>query len=54
MCLQELIILKLEYIHQNPVLAGYVEDAENWKNSSAKAYSLDGSNFCSFDIEFIR
>ena len=45
---------KLEYLHQNPVIAGFVEEAEYWKNSSAKAYSLDDKNCCNFDIEFIR
>ena len=45
---------KLEYIHQNPVKSCFVEEAEHWKNSSAKAYSLDNKKCCTFDIEFIR
>ncbi len=28
----------LEYIHQNPVKAGYVEKAAHWKYSSARDY----------------
>lgn len=29
---------KLDYIHQNPVLSGFVSQAEDWKYSSAKNY----------------
>ena len=32
----------------------FVGNAEDWKNSSAKAYSLDDKSICSFDIEFVR
>ena len=28
----------LEYIHQNPVLAGFVNEAQNWIYSSAGGY----------------
>ena len=45
---------KLDYIHHNPVRSGFVGNAEDWKNSSAKAYSLDDKSICSFDIEFVR
>lgn len=45
---------KLKYIHQNPVIACFVGEAEHWKNSSALAYSLGDKNCCNFEIEFIR
>jgi len=45
---------KLDYIHQNPVVACFIGEAEHWKNSSALAYSLGEKNCCNFDIEFIR
>ena len=45
---------KLEYLHQNPIRAGFVEEAEDWKNSSAKSYFLDDKSCLNFDIEFIR
>jgi REP element-mobilizing transposase RayT len=32
---------KLEYIHQNPVRKGFVEQPEQWKYSSARNYLLD-------------
>ena len=34
---------KLEYIHQNPVKRGYVDEAEHWRYSSARNYAgLEG------------
>jgi len=34
---------KINYIHQNPVKRGYIEEAEHWRYSSAKDYKgLDG------------
>jgi len=34
---------KIEYIHQNPVKRGYVDDALHWRYSSARNYAgLDG------------
>lgn len=36
---QEVIMQKLNYIHQNPVEAGFVIDAEHWKYSSAFNYA---------------
>ena len=30
---------KLEYIHLNPVMAGFVNKPEDWKYSSAKAFN---------------
>ena len=32
---------KLDYIHENPVLKGYVDNIEDWKYSSAKNYISD-------------
>ena len=29
---------KINYIHQNPVKRGYIEEAEHWRYSSAKGY----------------
>ncbi len=29
---------KVNYIHQNPVVAGYVDDPTHWKHSSARNY----------------
>ena len=29
---------KLDYIHQNPVVAGFVEEPEHWIYSSARDY----------------
>ncbi len=45
---------KLDYIHQNPVKAGFVNNAEDWKNSSAKSYMMDDKTICIFEIDFIR
>jgi putative transposase len=36
---EETMITKLEYIHNNPVKAGLVEEAEEWEFSSARNYS---------------
>jgi hypothetical protein len=35
----EIMLQKLEYIHQNPVKRGYVEDALHWRYSSARDYA---------------
>ena len=29
---------KINYIHQNPVKRGYIEEAEHWRYSSVKDY----------------
>ncbi len=34
----KIIDQKLEYLHYNPVVAGYVESPEHWLYSSAKDY----------------
>jgi putative transposase len=36
---------KLNYIHQNPVRAGLVENAEDWKYSSARFYLFGEKRF---------
>ncbi len=35
----KVITEKLNYIHNNPVEAGFVEEAHHWKYSSAKNYA---------------
>jgi putative transposase len=37
---EETLSVKLEYIHNNPVKAGFVEEAEEWEFSSARNYSF--------------
>jgi len=40
---EEMMRQKIEYIHQNPVKRGYVDDAIHWRYSSARNYAgLDG------------
>jgi putative transposase len=34
----EMMLQKLEYIHNNPLKRGYVEDATHWRYSSARNY----------------
>ena len=41
---------KLNYIHQNPVKSGFVENAWEWKYSSAKNYCDDMSAVLEIDI----
>ena len=36
---EEMMLQKIEYIHQNPVKRGYVDVAEHWRYSSARDYS---------------
>jgi REP element-mobilizing transposase RayT len=39
----EMMRQKIEYIHQNPVKRGYVDQAEHWRYSSARDYlGIDG------------
>jgi len=33
---------KIDYIHNNPVKRGYVDDAVHWRYSSARSYAGDG------------
>lgn len=47
----KMIDQRLEYLHMNPVKAGFVDKPEDWVYSSAKQYSgLPGK----FEIEFIE
>jgi putative transposase len=41
---------KLEYIHNNPVIKGYVERPEYWKFSSARNYILNDHSIIKVDI----
>jgi putative transposase len=41
---------KIDYIHLNPVKAGLVSKAEDWMNSSARAYLLDKPTYPPIDI----
>jgi REP element-mobilizing transposase RayT len=36
---REMMEQKIEYIHQNPVRRGYVDEQEHWRYSSAKIYA---------------
>jgi putative transposase len=40
---RDIFLVKLEYIHNNPVKAGYVIQSEDWKWSSAGDYFTDKS-----------
>ncbi|MFC1780281.1 hypothetical protein ACFLY9_01130 [Patescibacteria group bacterium] len=42
---------KLNYIHENPVLKGYVEREEDWIYSSARNYYCDDHSIIKVDIE---
>jgi putative transposase len=35
----EMVIQKLEYVHNNPVKRGYVDDPVHWRYSSARNYA---------------
>jgi REP element-mobilizing transposase RayT len=37
----DFFLQKLEYLHDNPVRKGFVDQAEHWKYSSARNYILD-------------
>lgn len=39
---EEMMRQKVEYIHQNPVKRGYVDDAFHWRYSSARDYAGEG------------
>jgi REP element-mobilizing transposase RayT len=38
---EDFIMQKLNYLHDNPVRKGYVEEPEHWKYSSARNYLLN-------------
>jgi putative transposase len=41
---------KLEYVHNNPVRKGYVEQPEHWKYSSARNYILDDHSIINVEM----
>lgn len=41
---------KLNYIHQNPVVAGFVTDAIDYKYSSARNYGNDDQSVIEIDL----
>lgn len=42
---------KLDYIHENPVVKGYVEKEEDWLYSSARNFILDDHSIIKVDTE---
>jgi len=44
---------KMEYIHNNPVLKGFVERPEYWKYSSARNWLLDDDSIIKINREII-
>ena len=44
--------IKMEYIHNNPVKAGLVQKAEDWKYSSAVDWLIDKNGLVKIDKEF--
>jgi len=42
---QEMFDKMLEYIHMNPVMAGFVINPENWKYSSARDFCNPESSY---------
>jgi putative transposase len=41
---------KLQYIHENPVEAGFVTESTDWKYSSARNYALDDQSVLEIDL----
>ena len=40
---EKMMIEKIEYIHNNPIKRGYVDEAHHWRYSSARDYlGIDG------------
>lgn len=48
---QKFLAQKLNYIHTNPVKAGFVKDLVDWPYSSAKNYYLNDGSIIKIDIE---
>jgi REP element-mobilizing transposase RayT len=44
--------IKIEYIHNNPVKAGFVDQPEQWKYSSARNYILGDHSLMSVSIDW--
>ncbi len=47
----EVITQKINYIHNNPVVSGFVEESWHWRYSSAIDYA-DGKGLLELDVEF--
>ncbi|GFD91576.1 hypothetical protein KUL154_03090 [Alteromonas sp. KUL154] len=45
---------KIDYIHNNPVVSGFVVNPEDWKYSSARNYQDDNTVLKIDDIGFIQ
>lgn len=48
----EMLIAKLEYIHNNPVKAGLVEEPQEYRYSSAKDYLSEEKSMLEVDTEW--
>ena len=46
----EVIQQKIDYIHNNPVEAGFVTDPIDWKHSSARNYGNDDQTILEIDV----
>jgi hypothetical protein len=49
---QQMFCTKLNYIHSNPIKAGLVTKAEDYKYSSARNYIRDDHSILKVDIEY--
>jgi len=45
----KILIQKMEYIHQNPVRNGLVDEPEHWRYSSARNYYADNHSIIKTD-----
>ena len=48
---EEMLFQKLDYIHYNPVRAGYVDEPEHWRYSSVRFYA---GQDCLLPISVVR
>ena len=46
---EEMLLQKLEYIHNNPVRRGYVDDPAHWRYSSYRNY-IGGEGLLTVDL----
>lgn len=49
---RELMRVKVNYIHENPVRAGLVERAEDWKYSSARNYLISDDSMIHVKVDW--
>ena len=47
---KEVLIQKLNYIHNNPIETGFVTDAIDWKYSSARNYGNNDQTILEIDL----